>query len=661
MEHANPVEALGRLVADEQDRIVRLWAKRLGKEVRDPEVHDAGLRGPLEQHVRELGRLLLERGAEGVALWAEGVRPHGPRRYDQRFEAQDLVREWKALGQVLLAVYTRRHGQLEPEVADLVAELVGEALAATSESWMRVVRTEEVRFREAAVMETILQHVDVGILLAGRDGALSYATPAVARLTGLPVRALVTGRGARSLDGVLAQLDARHLDGSPYRAADFPLARVLRLGGALHGEWMVIRRQPAGEEVVLEMDAVPLWEDGPGSTVAGALLTLVDRTDSAQRSRQLSEAYEQLRRVQERLLQKTRAQALGQLAGGAAHALNNFLNVLRLRVTLLRKDFKPEHLDALERALRNVEALVARLQEFSEQRAEEELADVDVDVELREAVALAREELGREGSRATLVEDLSSGGRVRLDAALLRELVVTLLTWAADRMPEGGAVTLATHRRDGEVELRVVDTGKPYAADELAALFDPLRSATFSPQKSLLLAVARSQVQRWGGQLSFESHPEGGVFQVRLPLVPAADQALPPPPAALERPAHHARPRRVLVVDDDADTAVMMAQLLADEGYEAKVAGSGTEALELWAAQRFDAALLDALMPGMSGWDLARELRTRSPHALLAMVTGADVRGMNRANLALVDSVFRKPVDMGALDQFLSNQAVAPG
>jgi CheY-like chemotaxis protein len=109
----------------------------------------------------------------------------------------------------------------------------------------------------------------------------------------------------------------------------------------------------------------------------------------------------------------------------------------------------------------------------------------------------------------------------------------------------------------------------------------------------------------------------------------------------------------VLVVDDDPDNASILAELLGDEGYEVEVARDGAGARERIERKRFDAAFLDALLPDCSGWDLARELRERSPQALLAMVTGADVRGQNRQSLALVDAVFRKPVDVGALDDFL--------
>ena len=77
----------------------------------------------------------------------------------------------------------------------------------------------------------------------------------------------------------------------------------------------------------------------------------------------------------------------------------------------------------------------------------------------------------------------------------------------------------------------------------------------------------------------------------------------------------------------------------------------------IWTAGPFDAALLDAVMPDVSGWELAAFLRETHPDASLAVVTGADVRGIRKEELARVDAVFRKPVDAGVLDEFLSGQA----
>jgi two-component system cell cycle sensor histidine kinase/response regulator CckA len=257
---------------------------------------------------------------------------------------------------------------------------------------------------------------------------------------------------------------------------------------------------------------------------------------------------------------------------------------------------------------------------------------------------------------------LGDPGTVRADAGFLRELVVSLLLAARDRMEQGGRLDLTTQAEGTDrLVLRLQDEGPPYAVEELAGMFDPLNREAGAPQAALQLAVVRAQVQRWGGELTVENAQEGkgGAFVVRMPRAQAVHEVEARAEARLTAPRRFQQTRRVLVVDDDMDNARMLAEVLSDEGYEVQVAQNAEVALQLWERRRYDAALLDALMPDISGWELARELRKRTPQALLAIVTGMDVRGQNRANLALVDAVFRKPIDVGALDEFLS-QSEAP-
>ncbi len=657
----NPIEALSELLQEELERVARLWAKRLRAETYEVNIPGRDLRAPLRRLLSELSRLLRDRGEDAVRLWPEVARSHGAFRYEQNFDPEDLAREFKSLEEVLLYIYARRNEYIEPEVAALVAELVWEAHAAAQASYARVLRTEEVRFREAAVMESVLNQVDVGILLAEVDGTVSFATPPVSRLMGVPMRAVVGARAVNTITPVLTQVNARHLNGEPFKVSDMPFLRALKEKGPVRGVMMVVER-PGGTEATLEMSATPVWEEE--GELAGAIQTFTDRTESANKTKALESAYSELRRLQGRLLQRTRQQALGQLAGGAAHALNNFLNVLRLRITLMQREFKPEHLEALDRTVQQIGELVGRLQEFNVQRTQEHPVDVPVDQTVREALELARGELEQREHPVYVDLDLGSPGEVRADAGFFRELVVNLLLATRDRMESGGRLKVRTRREDEAwLTLRIEDEGPPYAVEELAQLFDPLRRDPGTPQLSLYLAVARSQVQRWGGELTAENSTAGAgaAFMVRLPRGHEARPAEPPRvegtrPEEIrpEAPRRFQQTRRVLVVDDDLDNARMMAEVLSEEGYEVQVAHSPEVALGMWDRRRFDAALLDAVMPEMSGWELARELRQRTPQALLAIVTGMDVRGQNRSNLALVDAVFRKPIDVGALDDFLA-------
>ncbi|HVG63532.1 MAG TPA: response regulator [Hyalangium sp.] len=649
------IDALADLVQEERERLARLWAKRLREELYELDLPGRDLRAPLRRLLDELARLLRDRPDQVLRLWPEVVRPHGAFRYDQRFEPEDLVREFKALEEVLLRVYTRRYkGRLEPEVAEFVTELVGEANASAQASYARVLRTEEVRFREAAVMESVLYHMDVGILLAEVDGSVSFASPPVSRLMGVPMRSVVGARAVNSLAPVLSQVNAHHASREPFRVADMPFMRAIQERGPVRGVMMVVER-PGGGEAWLEMSATPIWDEA--GELAGVIQTLTDRTEAATKSRELMSAHDELRRLQGRLLQRTRAQALGQLASGAAHTLNNFLNVLRLRITLLRREFKPEHLDALDRTVGQIGELVGRLQEFNVQRTEEMLTDVSIDTVVREALELARGELERGGHPVAVDLHLGDPGQVRADAGFLRELVVSLLLAARDRMEKGGRLDLTTEAQGTErIVFRIQDEGPPYAVEELARLFDPLNREAGAPQAALQLAVVRAQVQRWGGELTVENTQRGtgGAFVVRLPRAQVAGEAAAQGEVQLAGPRRFQQTRRVLVVDDDMDNAQMLAEVLGDEGYDVQMAQSAEVALQMWERRRYDAALLDALMPDMTGWELAGELRKRTPQALLAIVTGMDVRGQSRATLALVDAVFRKPIDVGALDEFLS-------
>jgi len=658
------VAALAELVGAEKDRIVRLWAKRL---VADSQVEatSASIREPLGRMVYELARLLKERGEDALRLWPEAVRSHGHRRFSDRYDAGDLVREMNALQHVLLFVYARRHGQLEPEVAELIAELVGEGTAAAAAAFTRVLRTEEVRFREAAMMESVLHHVDMGVLVAEEDGTISFATAPVERLLGVPVRTLRGSPAQERLAAVLRLRGAQHPDGTPFRASELPLLRAVRERAPVRGVTCVLHR-PDGSELTVEMAAVPLYDDGAAEDgtgegeLVGAIQTLVDRTESASRTRELSRAYRDLSEVQGNLLARTRSRAIGQLAGSTAHALNNFLNVLRLRLTLLRKDSRTDHLDALDRLARKMGEMISRLQDFNAEGAAPEPVEVELEGAVREAIELTRARLEAGDHPVQLEVSALQKGRVRAEPVFLREVVMGLLLAAKERMPEGGTVVLESHPEEGMVLLRISDEGPPLPLEELPALFDPLKGKPAAPERALLLGVARAEVQRWGGELLVEprGEPAHGVsFALRLPLVEAAAVERPPPGAHEgERKKSGAR---VLVVDDDPDNAWMLAQVLGDEGYQVQVAHSAAVARELWSKQHFDAALLDVMMPDVSGWELARELRQSAPDTLLAMVTGADVRGQSRATLAQVDAVFGKPIDVGALDEFLT-QAGAP-
>src|SRR5690606_20419186 len=434
-----------------------------------------------------------------------------------------------------------------------------------------------------------------------------------------------------------------------------PYRRVIEERVPVRGVWMEVQRI-GGQRRTLELSATPLWEEGETESLEGVIQTVSDRTDLVATSRALSGAAEEVERLQTALGGATRARALEQLASATAHTLSNALNSLRLRLKLMRGEVDDRHLEGLDQTVEGLGGLVKRLQEFTEEPTEERPVVVGLAQLVQEAVEVVRPRLVGGEHPLEISMDTEGAGdlKVKVDPGMLREVFYGLALIARDRMREGGTLHIRVREVNGQGQVEVTDEAGPPTPAECEASFEPFgerRGLTEDPGVSLLLAQGRERVQRWGGVLSAHPTDTGLRMELSLPLV--VEHASLPFPSRRALPRTD-QPMMVLVVDDDADNATMLASVLGDEGYRVRVANGARTALRLFSEERFDAALLDAVMPGTSGWELAAELRERQPDLLIAMVTGMDVRGQSRQRLALVDAIFRKPVDIGALDDFLS-------
>jgi two-component system CheB/CheR fusion protein len=204
-----------------------------------------------------------------------------------------------------------------------------------------------------------------------------------------------------------------------------------------------------------------------------------------------------------------------------------------------------------------------------------------------------------------------------------------LLNNASKYTGEGGAVALDVRASEIEVEMSVTDDGVGIAPDMLPRVFDMFAQEDKTLDRAqgglgIGLTLVRRLVELHGGSVEARSSGlgRGSQFLVRLPRL-----RLPLPLAGEQAPSEPARSsdaRRVLVVDDNVDSAQSTAMLLELAGHEVRVAHDGTGALAAAAQFRPDVVVMDIGLPGMSGYDVARHLRGRSETAgvLLIALTG---------------------------------------
>ena len=343
--------------------------------------------------------------------------------------------------------------------------------------------------------------------------------------------------------------------------------------------------------------------------------------------------------LEEQLRTAQRLEAIGRLAGGVAHDFNNLLTVISGNGELLARALAPEASeqmlvgeirDAGERAA----SLTRQLLAFS--RSQVLAPQV---LELNGAVAriegMLRRLIGEDIELACALAP--EAGFVRVDPGQLEQVIVNLAVNARDAMPRGGRLTLETHA--GELDaarclehpgmapgryarLAVRDTGAGMSPEVRQRIFEPFfTTKPAGAGTGLGLATVHGIVAQSGGRIEVESEPgRGTCFTILLPSVDA------PAPAAEQRPAPApARGRETILLVEDEEGVRRIARIaLESRGYRVLGAANGRAAVAVadQHGDEIDLLVTDLVMPGMSGRELADELRARRPELKVLFISG---------------------------------------
>lgn len=258
---------------------------------------------------------------------------------------------------------------------------------------------------------------------------------------------------------------------------------------------------------------------------------------------------------------------------------------------------------------------------------------------------------------------------VHADPTRLAQVFGNLLHNAAKYTPDGGAVEARAAIEDGRAVVRVKDNGSGIPREQLGSIFELFSQLPRSLARSdgglgIGLTLAKRVVEAHGGSVeAFSEGPDkGSEFVVRLALStahPPANAAEPLPEAA---PPVAAAPKRVLVVDDNADAREAMAALLQMQGYEVFEAGEAIAGLALAEERAPAIAILDIGLPGVDGYELARRIRASAFGAgmkLIALTGYGQSSDLQRARDAGFDEHVLKPARLDELFQKLESARVA--
>ncbi len=358
-----------------------------------------------------------------------------------------------------------------------------------------------------------------------------------------------------------------------------------------------------------------------------------------------------------------------------AHELRNPLAPVRNAVQVLRLKGPDEPelrwgRDVIDRQIEHLTRLIDDLMDLSRiTRNKLELRKVRVELAevIKGAVESSRpaiEQCGHELNVSLPPQPVYLNG----DVVRLAQVFLNLLNNAAKYTERGGRIWLTAERQGDEVAVRVKDTGIGIPAEKLPRLFEMFYQVDRTLERAqgglgIGLSLVRRLVELHGGRVEARSDGvgKGSEFIVRLPVL--VEKPEPPRQGQSANGAAKATALRILVVDDNRDSADSLAMLLRITGNEVHTAYDGVEGVEAAGRLRPDVVLLDIGMPRLNGYDACRRIRAEAwgkGMVLVAMTGWGQDEDRRRTVEAGFDTHLVKPVDPTALTALLAEKQPAP-
>jgi PAS domain S-box-containing protein len=546
---------------------------------------------------------------------------------------EDLMRAFRAGGVDYLVKPVRRSELVVRVNTHLRLRRMQRALETMVAVRAAQMRDGEKRYRR------IFESMDEGYMLSDLEGKILSVNPATVRLLKWGRPGDLEGRSA------IDQVHVHPSDGERLKA-------MLMRDGSVAGYVTQFKRRD-GVRIEVECN-LHLLRDASGAPngVEGTFRDITDRLRLEQQSRHAQ-----------------RMEAIGTLAGGLAHDINNILAPMLMATTLLKDRLPDEHdrevLQVIENGARRGAGIVRQLLTFA-RGGEGPRTSVQPRDILKEMLAIMRETFPRNiVIEGRCPSDLRT---VLADGTQLHQVIMNLCVNARDAMPGGGTLTLTAANVDLDeafvrghepaapgphVVLAVEDTGQGIPPDVIERMFDPFFTTKNAGRGTGLgLSTASGIVRAHGGFMSVRSEVgRGSVFEVYLPAsAVAAEVALAGVAThGKETGGHH---ELILVVDDEELICEMLRRTLTRRGYRVIVAPDGEAAIRAFQESHGEIRIVvtDVMMPGMDGYAVIRALRAIDPVVKIVASSGlADIEGRGELTGLGVRAVLEKPFTPASL------------
>jgi signal transduction histidine kinase len=394
-----------------------------------------------------------------------------------------------------------------------------------------------------------------------------------------------------------------------------------------------LRQRALAGELAPAFDARILRPDGEVRLVRTRSIPVRDETGQVSEFRGSMLDITEQSRLTEQLARLGKMEAVGRLAAGIAHDFNNLLTVIGVNLELWAEDsgHQREIVDA-RTALRSAKSLTDRLLAFGRKARLTKLVVAPNELVTRTADLVRRVIEDRVRIELALAPAVPA---IHVDPMLIEQAIINLVINARDAMPNGGTVTLSTRAIGAGpgswVEIGVADDGPGLSPELKEKIFEPFFTTKGDQGTGLGLAMVLGTVEQHGGSVEVDSDlGQGTRFRLRLRADPSA-RAQPLAAEAKPQPSSSLA-GEVLVVEDDALVAAVIARTLERHGLAVTLAHRPAAAIELWARRpHISLVICDVSMAEMRGPELIARLRSSGRPLRVLYVTGYHEEGLRDA------------------------------
>ncbi|MBX7221237.1 MAG: PAS domain-containing protein [Blastocatellia bacterium] len=434
-----------------------------------------------------------------------------------------------------------------------------------------------------------------------------------------------------------------------------------RTDGRRHIQEIMAGRIITGDFRARRRDGKPIWINMRAERLLDTEGNVIGLLNLARDITEQVRTTEKLQVAQEKLRQAELHQALGKMADGVAHNFNNLLMVILGNTQiLLSAQTDPQvfrRLESIERAVMEGSALVRRIQNFTQSRKNVPTEPVFLHEILEQTIhfteARWKDALQSSGAVIALLQELSPAPPILGNANELREVCGNLISNAVEALlAKGGQIICRTFSDEEYVYVQIADSGPGISETVKERIFEPFFTTKGVTKTGLGLSASLGIVKYHQGSLSVESVPgKGATFTAKLPILKAPE---PDFPSLSEKPdspeINLPNLGRILVVDDEPEVATVIAAHLKHAGYTPVVACSGARGVEVFQETPCDLVITDLGMPGLSGWDVVRLVKSLNPLVPTVILTGwANPVESEKAKEHGVDRILEKPASKNLL------------